>query len=452
MSDPAPPEPDDRPRFAWRAFFHKATVPVFVVGPTRRLRYANPAWEKLTGKPLTKIRGMRVSARRSASPLGQALAAPPEVWAGQTARSRRPVPPAESGPPWWDVTFVPLPGDGRMLGVIGLVSPVGERARGGPKVSPALADLRREHAAAYPFELFAGPSPASERLLNQARLAAQVTAPVWIVGEPGSGKETLARVIHHNSPTRERAFLGLDCAGLQPALVESLLFGKGSLAGSGRLGTVYLKDPAALPANLQDRLAGLHTAAKANLPRLVCGSARPAVEEVRAGRLIPPFHTALAVLELRLPPLRERLDDLPAVTDRLLDRFADKPAVAEDVWSVLRSYDWPANLRELADVLGQAVRRAEGGPVTRDHLPRLVREKHLIASEPHPAAGKTWTLDGVLEAVEKRLIELALRKTGNSQTEAAELLGVFRARLWRRMEALAIPAPPQPPRPRKQKE
>jgi transcriptional regulator with PAS, ATPase and Fis domain len=87
--------------------------------------------------------------------------------------------------------------------------------------------------------------------------------------------------------------------------------------------------------------------------------------------------------------------------------------------------------------------------VMRDHLPRLIREKHLIASEPHPAAGKTWTLDGVLEAVEKRLIELALRKTGNSQTEAAELLGVFRARLWRRMEALAIPAPPQPPKARK---
>ncbi|HET6576613.1 MAG TPA: sigma 54-interacting transcriptional regulator, partial [Fimbriiglobus sp.] len=396
MSDPAPPEPDDRPRFAWRAFFHKATVPVFVVGPTRRLRYANPAWEKLTSKPLAKVRGMRVSARRSASPLGQVLAAPPEVWAGQTARSRRPVPPAEVGPPWWDVTFVPLPGDGRMLGVIGLVAPVGEPVRGGPKVSPALADLRRKHAAAYPFELFAGSSTASERLLSQVRLAAQVTAPVWIVGEPGTGKETLARVIHHNGPTREKAFLGLDCAGLQPALVESLLFGKGGLAGSGQLGTVYLKDPAALPANLQDRLAGWLTADKADLPRLICGSTRTAADEVRGGRLIPLFHTALAVLELRVPPLRERLDDLPTVVDRLLDRFPTKPVIAEDIWPVLRSYDWPANLRELADELGQAVRRAEAGPVTRDHLPRFVREKHLLASEPHPAVGRSWTLDGVL--------------------------------------------------------
>ena len=385
MSDPAPPEPDDRPRFAWRAFFQKATVPVFVVGPTRRLRYANPAWEKLTGKPLTKVRGMRVSARRSASPLGQALAAPPEVWAGQTARSRRPVPPADAGPPWWDVTFVPLPGDGRMLGVIGFVAPVGERVRGGPKVAPALADVRRDHAASYPFELLAGPSPASGRLLGQAQLAAQVTAPVWIVGEPGTGKETLARVIHHNGPTREKAFLGLDCAGLPPALVESLLFGKGGLAGSGRLGTVYLKDPAALPLNVQDRLAGLFTAERANLPRLVCGSARTAGDEVRAGRLVPPFHTALAVLELRVPALRERLDDLPGLADRLLDRFPTRPAIADDVWPVLRSHDWPANLRELADVLGQAVRRAADGPVTRDHLPRFVREKHLIASEPLPA-------------------------------------------------------------------
>jgi transcriptional regulator with PAS, ATPase and Fis domain len=451
MSDPPPPAPDGRPRFAWRAFFHKATVPVFVIGPTRRLRYVNPAWEALTGKPLARVRGMRVSARRSASALGQALAAPPEAWAGQTARSRRPVPPAQTGPPWWDVTFVPLPGDGRMLGVLGLVTPVGEKVRGGPKVSPALADLRRDHAAAYPFELFAGPALVSERLLGQARLAAQVTAPVWVVGEPGSGKETLARVVHHNGPTRERAFLGLDCAGLQPALVEGLLFGRGGLAGVGRLGTVYLKDPAALAPNLQDRLAGLFTADRAALPRLVCGSARPAADEVRAGRLIPPFHAALSVLELRVPALRDRLDDLPALADRLLARLPARPTLADDVWPVLRSYDWPGNVRELADALWQAARRAEGGMVTRDHLPRPIREKHLIASEPHPAPGKTWTLDGVLEAVEKRLIELALRKTGNSQTEAAELLGVFRARLWRRMEALSIPAPPQPPKPRKSK-
>ncbi len=452
-AEPAP-APGDRPRFPWRAFFHKATAAVFVVGPSRRLRYANPAWEKLTGKPLAKVRGMRVSARRSASPLGRALAAPPEAWAGQTAHARRPVPPADAGPPWWDVTFVPLPGDGRMLGVIGLVTPAGEpRGRGGPKVSAAVADLRRAHAAGFPFELFAGPSPASERLVAQARLAAQVTAPLWVVGEPGAGKETLARVVHHNGPAREKAFLGLDCAGLQPALVEGLLFGKSGLAGSGRLGTVYLKDPAALPLNVQDRIAGLFTADRSNLPRLVCGSARTAAEESRGGRLIPPFHTALSVLELRVPPLRERPDDLPALADRLLDRFSTpaggKAALADDVWPVLRSHAWPGNLRELADVLGQAARRAGDGPVTRDHLPRYVREKHLIASDPLPGAGRTWTLDGVLEAVEKRLIELALRKTGNSQTEAAELLGVFRARLWRRMEALAILAPPQPPKPRK---
>jgi transcriptional regulator with PAS, ATPase and Fis domain len=452
MSDPVPPEPSpvpgDRPRFPWRAFFHRAAVAVFVVGPTRRLRYANPAWEKLTGRPLAKVRGMRVSSRRSASPLGQALAAPLEVWAGQPARSRRPVPPADSGPPWWDVTFIPLPGDGRMLGVLGFVTATGERARGGPKVPAELADLRRMHAAAFPFELLALPSPASERLVGQARLAAQVTAPLWIVGEPGSGKETLARVVHHNGLTREKAFLGLDCGGLQPALVESLLFGKGGLTGSGRVGTVYLKDPAALPLNLQDRLAGLFTADRANPPRLVCGSARTAAAEVRAGRLIPPFHTALAVLELRVPPLRDRPDDLPALADRLLDRLG-RPALADDVWPVLRAYDWPGNVRELADVLGGAARRAGNGPVTRDHLPRHVREKHLIASDPLPAVGRPWTLDGVLEAVEKRLIELALRKAGNSQTDAAELLGVFRARLWRRMETLGIPAPPQPPKPRK---
>src|SRR5262249_37395733 len=152
----------------------------------------------------------------------------------------------------------------------------------------------------------------------------------------------------------------------------------------------------------------------------------------------PPFHTALSVLEVRLPPLRARPDDLPMIADRLLDRFPTpsgaRPRLAEDVWPVLRAHDWPGNLRELAAVLGEAAGRAGEGPVTRDHLPRYVRERFLAASDPAPTPARAWKLDEVLEAVEKRLIELALRKTGNSQTEAAELLGVFRARLWRRME------------------
>jgi transcriptional regulator of aromatic amino acid metabolism len=441
----ASPPPADRPRFPWRAFFHRSTAPVFVVSGSRNLRYANPAWEKLTGRALAQLRGTRFSAaRRSASPLWAALAPPSEVWDGRVACVRRPVPPADAGPPWWDVTFVPLPGPTRPLGVLGLVSVVGEGApRGEARIVPgALADLRKQHAARFTLDLFAGPSAASERLVAQARLAAKAIVPVWLVGEPGSGKETLARVIHHAGPLAEKAFLGLDCAGLQPGMVTSLLFGKGGLATTGHLGTVYLKDPATLPRDVQDRVASLF----ADRPglRLICGSAATAADDVRTRKLLPAFHTALAVLELRLPPLRERPQDLPALADCLLDRFPTRSTLAEDVWPVLRSYRWPGNVRELADVLDSAVRKAGDAAVAAEHLPRFLRERHLIAATPAKPA-KAPTLDEVLGAVERRLIENALRNAGNSQTDAAAALGVVRARLARRIEALGIPVKRQEP-------
>ncbi|MFO0849699.1 MAG: sigma 54-interacting transcriptional regulator [Gemmataceae bacterium] len=436
MADPPPAPPPGKPRFPWRAFFHASATPVFVVGPTRRLRYANPAWERLTGKTLAQARGMRLTALKSGSALGQALAPPAEAWAGRPCQARRPVPPADAGPPWWDVAFTPFAGDGgKVLGVLGAVTAVGEKGpRGSFKLPAAVAELAAAHAAGFGFDRLAGPTPATERLVAQARLAAATTAPVWIVGEPGTGKETLARVVHHAGPTRERAFFGVDCHGIQPYLIETQLFGKGGLAYGGHLGTVYLKDPAALPRDLQERLAGLFAVPRPKAPRLICGATSPAAELVAAGRLVPTFHTALSVFELHVPPLRERLADLP----RLVDRLPDKPTLADDVWPVLRSYYWPGNVRELAELIADAAAAAGNGAVTAAHLPRVVRERHLIASVPPLPAKKPWTLDGVLEAVERRLIELAMWQANGSQTAAAEQLGVFRARLGRRIEALGL--------------
>src|SRR5581483_6387998 len=232
-----------------------------------------------------------------------------------------------------------------------------------------------------------------------------------------------------------------DCAGLQPYLVESLLFGHGGLVDSGHAGTVYLKHPAALPRDLQEKLADLFAEPHPGLPRLISGSHRAAAEQAAAGTLISRFHTALAVLELRVPPLRERIADLPRLAAHLLPNAAIDPAVFE----VLRSQPWTGNLRELAEALADSTASAGGDSIKRDHLPLELRARAGIC--PPPPGQPPLNLDAILEAVEKRLILLALRKTNNHQTEASELLGVFRARLWRRLEALGIPVPPQPPRP-----
>ena len=272
-----------------------------------------------------------------------------------------------------------------------------------------------------------------------------------VTGEPGSGKETTARVIHHAGTQRERAFVGIECAGLQPYLVESLLSGHGGLLGSDRVGTVYLKDPAALPRDLQQQLAEVFADPKPSTPRLICGSARPAAEDARDRGLIPDFHASLAVLELRVPPLRERPDDIARIVIRLLEPVTHPKAAIAGIdpsfFEVLAAYPWPGNLRELRGVLTQAVVAAGTGRVTREHLPWDLRSRAGLEG-PAPAEASI-KLDPILEAVEKRLIRLALRKANNHQTEAAELLGIFRARLWRRLEALGIPVPPQPPKPRK---
>ena len=158
--------------------------------------------------------------------------------------------------------------------------------------------------------------------------------------------------------------------------------------------------------------------------------------------LVPAYQTLLSAFELRVPPLRDRLDDLPRLAARIVpDRPLDAAALA-----VLRAHPWPGNLRELAEVLHEAASTGQAGPILREHLPLDLRVR---SETPRTPPAKPLNLDAILEAVEKRLIQLALRKANNNQTEAAELLGVFRARLRRGSRRSSIPVPPQPPKPRK---
>ncbi|MDB5306587.1 MAG: hypothetical protein JWO38_789 [Gemmataceae bacterium] len=442
MPEPSPlPPRKGRPKgsasFAWRAFFQQTRTPVFVLGKGRRLRFANAAWEQLAGAKLADVLGMVCSARRHSSPLAAALAPTPEALTGRPDRARRPAPPNRTGPPWWDLFFAPLAGDDGPFGVVGFVTVVGEAVPAAArKIPPGVMAVRDRHAGDFTFALLAGESAAAGRFAAQARLAAQTAVPVWLVGEPGAGKETAARVIHHAGARRERMFVGLDCGGLQPYLIESLLWGHGGLAGSDRVGTVYLKDPAALPRDLQQQLVDLFTDDRPTTPRLICGSTRPAGDGVAAGTLLPEFHTALSVLELRVPPLRDRLADLPRLAAHFLDRHGPGATIEPAAVEVLKAQPWAGNLRELADVLAEAAAAARG-PVKRDHLPWAVRVR---AGLEKPAPPPSLKLGPTLEAVERRLIQLALRKADNHQTEAAQLLGIFRARLWRRLEALGIPA------------
>ena len=436
-SDPASAEPTPKPREPkWRALFRRSRSAVFVLSGNRRLRYANPAWEAATGLPLAKLRGTKFSeSRTSASPLWAALAPPPEVWRGESARVRRAAPDAEFGPPWWDVSFLPLRGAGdKILGVVGTLEMVGEAPpRGAAKLPAIFETLRARRAAEFTFDLIGDASPACLRLQAQLRWAAENRAPTWLVGEPGTGKESLARAVHGAGRERERRFVALECGGLQPYLLDGLLFGKGGLVAGRTVGTLHLKNPAKLPRDSQERIA--EWCESAGGPHLIAGSIASVAEQVSARSLIPRFQTRLALLELRLAPLRERLAELP----RFLARLAPSPA-DEAVLQVLRSHAWPGNFHELADVWHDALQRAAGAPVAPDHVARYVREHFLIASSAQ-LPRKLPGLDAVLESVERRMIARALAHSAGNVTDAAAKLGVVRARLARRIEALRI-APP----------
>jgi DNA-binding NtrC family response regulator len=418
---------------AWRAFFQQSRTPVFVLGKGRRLRFANAAWEALTGRTLADELGLVCSSRKSATALAAVLAPPDEVLAGRSERCRRSAPNHRTGPPWWDITFIPLAGDGDLLGIVSFIEVVGEGAPAAARKVPApVMAIRDAHADHFTIDRLTGDSTASRRLASQLRLAAAVTAPVWILGEAGSGKESAARAIHRAGPGRDRSFLALDCAGLQPYLIESLLWGHGGLAGSDRLGAVYLREPSALPRELQQKFAEQFAQPERKGPRLFCGSARPALSDVKAGTLLPEFHTALSALVVTLPPLAERLDDLPRFVMHLLGKPLD-----EKVTAVLAAHAWPGHFRELRDVLAAASAAAGDGPILREHLPRSLRERLGVAK---PAAEPSLQLDAILEATEKRLIVQALAKTNGNATKAAALLGIWRPRLLRRIEALGLSA------------
>ncbi len=320
-------------------------------------------------------------------------------------------------------------GDG-LLGVVGFIVVVGEiGAIPSHNVPASVMAERAEHAQYFSFDLFAGNGSATARFVSQLRLAAKIDAPVWLVGEAGSGKETAARVIHHMGAQCERAFVGLDCAGLQPYLIESLFTGHGGVLGSGGVGTVYLKEPSELPRDLQERFAELFTESPV---RIICGSTRTASEDVAAGKLVSAFHTTLAVLELSVPPLRERLDELP----RLAAHFLAGLTIEATVLEMLKSLPWPGNLRELGQVLGEAATSAAGANIKREHLPWDLRvQAGLVAN---PPTGPGIKLDATLEAIEKKLLQLAMARANGNATKAAELLGIWRPRLLRRIDALGL--------------
>jgi transcriptional regulator with PAS, ATPase and Fis domain len=469
-----PPPGEGRPprrlahNFRWRAFFEHCADAVFLLDRRRRLLFVNRAWEALTGVSAERAAALVCRRPRPTSAndppeqvLAHALTPPREVRRGHGASTRRSLPGPGPAPRWGEVEFLPLWAGGEQGGflILGRIRPCasGPDEAGAAPLPERLADvpvplperllrLRERRAHRYGLELWSSPLPAMRRVAEQVRLAAPLAVPVLLVGEPGTGKQTLARTIHSLGPRRGGAFAALDCAGLPPAAVAAVLFGERGAAREG-VATIYLREPGRLPRDLQLRLCELIARSgdpEGGAPRILAGSAAALAPEVKAGRLLEEMACLLGTLVIDVPPLRERLDDLPALVERLLARIGEAAGEAHarglsaDSWEVVRGYPWPGNVGELYAILRAAAARAEDRQITAADLPAVLRQAQRRALEPPAPAERPLPLEQLLEQAERRLIELALRRTGGHKARAARLLSIPRPRLFRRMKVLGI--------------
>ncbi|MFH1466143.1 MAG: sigma 54-interacting transcriptional regulator [Pseudomonadota bacterium] len=312
-----------------------------------------------------------------------------------------------------------------------------------------------------------GRSPAMQELFDMLGRVAARDLPVLLLGETGTGKTAVAEALHHQSPRREGPFVAINCGGLPPELVESTLFGhvKGAFTGAhkdtpgvfqqARGGTLFLDEIGELPLALQPKLLTALDAGRvrpvggerevATDFRLITATNREIWGEVEAGRFRQDLYFRVAGIELVVPPLRERREDLPLLAQRLLERLAqDDPALArapslsEGALARLAAHAWPGNVRELANVLARASMLAGESDLDAEHIrARGWSPPSDDAPAGAPAADTSLDLDSDFKTFKARLLarhERAffarlMERVGDNITQGAREAGISRTYL-----------------------
>jgi DNA-binding NtrC family response regulator len=293
------------------------------------------------------------------------------------------------------------------------------------------------------FESLASAESTMRVVQRQARLAASIDLPFLVVGEAGVGKRWLAGVIHDASARRPGPLVVLACGRLPLEQCRSLLSGRSAARMGWEGGTLFLQEPHLLPTDVQrELLERLSQETQAGV-RLAAGMCMEPATAIERGLMLPDLAYQLQTLVIRIPPLRERAGDLDNLIEVFWKRtrtFAGKAelGLSNEAKTLLTRYAWPGNLHELGRVLQAAAQSAPGKTIAPEDLPahlRLQLKLEEIAAAPPT---KPPPLDSLLEQVERRMLGLALKRFGGNKSRAAEWLGVWRARLIRRLEALGL--------------
>ncbi|WP_150294919.1 sigma-54-dependent transcriptional regulator [Sphingobium estronivorans] len=345
-----------------------------------------------------------------------------------------------------------------------------------------LRPLTEKISASLSFEDVVGAAPQFRAALAIAAKAARARVPVLIEGESGVGKDVIARAIHAASPRHKQNMVTVNCGAIPANLVESDLFGheRGAFTGAfdrqvgkfvaADMGTIFLDEVSEMPLDAQVKLLrvlqdGEVQPIGARRPihvdvRVIAATNKRLHEEIEAGRFREDLYYRLNVVQLTIPPLRERLGDVPALCRHLLARIATQPGLrglglTDDALALLMQHDWPGNVRQLQNALFRAAVLCEGDALTPQDFPQIAAQIHgrahgdtglnRLRAVPQPhreAAGITlFESDGhvrQLAEIEADVIRLAIGHYRGRMTEVARRLGIGRSTLYRKLAELGI--------------
>ncbi len=332
-----------------------------------------------------------------------------------------------------------------------------------------VAQVRKERAREFNFRQIVGESPAMKKMLGlAAKVAESEVSSVLLQGESGTGKDLVAKAIHYGSQRAEGPFVAINCAALPATLIESELFGyekgaftdakarKEGLFEQAEGGTLLLDEIGELELSLQAKLlrvleegAFRRVGGLKDIPldvRVLAASNRDLKTESEAGRFRLDLYYRLSIIQIDIPPLRERGDDVLLLSQHYIDTIGARlkrnkvTHLSAETQEVFRRYDWPGNVRELRNVIERALILEDSDKITTEYLPGGLLAPSRLAQTPTADAASTRFVlpaEGLsLDEAELSFVRQAIERSGGNQTRAAELLGISRDQLRYRLKKL----------------
>ncbi len=447
-------------------------TPVALIGKDRKVLFFNRGFEELTGWDAGLVVGSLCEYTTEGDPqtvraLLGSLCPPPLAFEGKMMEAPAFLPTQSGNPLARQIRHLPLLDEtGQVDCVLVLISEI-EKTPAITSAPPAqrlhaeLTSLRAALRNRFGISTIVAHSEPMLRVLRQVQLAILGKSALVLEGEQGTGKEHIARVIHHassggfpqESHFRGGAFVPLDCAKMLPIDLKRTLRRvfrsirdeeEQSSLPNDYPGTVYLQNVDSMPRDVQEFVVSTLAEIETGLQlRLIAGSVENLESLVQSEAMRADFFYLITPLRISLPPLRNRPQDFELLAQAFLERLnvgAEKQfeGFGEEAWKELREYNWPGNLDELAITLEEARIASPGVVIEKQDLPfrfRMGRDAQAVGPKIDP---HTRPLEAYLEQIEREQIELALEQARDNKKKAADLLGLTRPKLYRRMQALGI--------------